>query len=36
MNSGYMGAVKMTLLEELIHSVQENLQEVNKNAAMQK
>ena len=32
-NSGYIGAVKMTLLEELIHSVQENLQEVNKNAA---
>jgi len=33
-NSGYLGAVKMTVLEELIHSVQENLQEVNKNAAM--
>ena len=32
-NSGYIGAVKMTLLEELIHSIQENLQEVNKNAA---
>ena len=32
-NSGYVGAVKMTLLEELIHSVQENLQEVNKSAA---
>ncbi|WP_420545998.1 hypothetical protein [Nitrosopumilus sp.] len=32
-NSGYIGAVKMTLLEELIHSVQKNLQEVNKNAA---
>ena len=32
-NSGYIGAVKMTLLEELIHSVQENLHEVNKNAA---
>ena len=32
-NSGYIGAVKMTLLEELIHSVQENLREVNKNAA---
>ena len=27
-NSGYLGAVKMTVLEELIHSVQENLQQV--------
>jgi len=34
-NSGYRGAVKMTVLEELIHSVQVNLQQVNKNAAMQ-
>ena len=34
-NSGYLGAVKMTVLEELIHSVQENLQQVNKNAAME-
>ena len=34
-NSGYLGAVKMTVLEELIHSIQENLQQVNKNAAMQ-
>ncbi len=34
-NSGYWGAVKMTVLEELIHSTQENLQQVNKNAAMQ-
>jgi len=34
-NSGYQGAVKMTLLEELIHSAQENLQQINKNAAMQ-
>ena len=33
-NSGYLGAVKMTVLEELIHSTQENLQQVNKNAAM--
>ena len=32
-NSGYLGAVKMTVLEELIHSVQENLQQINKNAA---
>lgn len=33
-NSGYLGAVKMTVLEELIHSTQENLQQINKNAAM--
>ena len=33
-NSGYLGAVKMTVLEELIHSAQENLQRINKNAAM--
>ena len=32
-NSGYHGAVKMTVLEELIHSAQKNLQQVNKNAA---
>ena len=32
-NSGYIGAVKMTVLEELIHAAQENLQQVNKNAA---
>jgi len=34
-NSGYLGAVKMTVLEELIHSAQGNLQQVNKNAAME-
>ncbi len=34
-NSGYLGAVKMTVIEETIHSMQENLQQVNKNAAMQ-
>ena len=34
-NSGYEGAVKMTVLEELIHSAQENLQQINKNAAME-
>ncbi len=34
-NSGYRGAVKMTILEELIHSAQGNLQQVNKDAAMQ-
>jgi len=32
-NSGYLGAVKMTVLEELIHSAQENLQQININAA---
>ena len=32
-NSGYQGAVKMTVLEELIHSAQEYLQQINKNAA---
>jgi hypothetical protein len=34
-NSGYIGAVKMTVIEELIHAVQENLQQVNKNAAIE-
>jgi hypothetical protein len=34
-NSGYFGAVKMTVLEEQIHSAQEKLQQLNKNAAMQ-
>jgi len=34
-NSGYIGAVKMTVLEEMIHSLQENIQQLNKNAAMQ-
>ena len=34
-NSGYLGAVKMTVLEELIHSTQENLQQVNKRAAIE-
>jgi hypothetical protein len=34
-NSGYIGAIKMTVLEELIHSTQQNLQEINKNAATQ-
>ena len=31
-NSGYVGALKMTILEELIHSIQTNLQEINKQA----
>ena len=34
-NSGYLGAVKMTVLEELIHSTQDNLHQINKNAAME-
>ncbi|MBA4458292.1 MAG: hypothetical protein H2A90_00840 [Nitrosopumilaceae archaeon] len=34
-NSGYLGAVKMTVVEELIHASQENLQQVNKNAAIE-
>ena len=31
-NSGYVGALKMTILEEQIHSIQTNLQEINKKA----
>jgi len=31
-NSGYMGALKMTVLEEQVHSVQKNLYEINKEA----
>lgn len=34
-NSGYLGALKMTILEELIHSAQENLQQVNKKAVIE-
>jgi len=34
-NSGYAGAVKMTVLEEQIHSVQEKLQKLNRDAATQ-
>ena len=34
-NSGYLGAVKMTVLEEVIHSAQGNLHEINKIAAME-
>jgi hypothetical protein len=34
-NSGYHGALKMTILEEQIHSIQKNLYEVNKNAVTQ-
>ena len=32
-NSGYVGAIKMTVLEEAIHSAQDNLQQMNRNAA---
>ncbi|HXU95908.1 MAG TPA: hypothetical protein VFP45_05675 [Candidatus Nitrosotalea sp.] len=31
-NSGYMGALKMTILEEQVHSIQNNLYNINKNA----
>jgi hypothetical protein len=34
-NSGYLGAVKMTVLEEIIHSTQEKLHQLNKDAATQ-
>src|SRR5579885_54293 len=34
-NSGYHGAMKMTILEEQIHSMQKNLYEINKNAVTQ-
>ena len=34
-SSGYVGAIKMTILEELVHSAQVNLQEINKRAALQ-
>ena len=34
-NSGYIGALKMTILEELVHSVQENLQKINTKAVIQ-
>ena len=34
-NSGYIGALKMTLLEEQIHSLQTNLYDINKNAVTQ-
>jgi len=33
--SGYMGALKMTILEEIAHSVQSNLQRLNKVAVIQ-
>lgn len=33
--AGYLGALKMTILEELIHSAQGNLQKINKEAVVQ-
>lgn len=33
--AGYLGALKMTILEEIIHSVQQNLQKINKEAVIQ-
>lgn len=34
-NSGYVGALKMTILEELVHSIQHNLYEQNKLAVIE-
>jgi len=34
-NSGYVGALKMTILEEQIHAIQSNLHEINKKAVME-
>jgi hypothetical protein len=34
-NSGYIGALKMTLLEEQVHSLQTNLYDINKKAVTQ-
>jgi hypothetical protein len=34
-NSGYVGALKMTILEELVHSIQNNLYEQNKSAVIE-
>ena len=34
-NSGYKGALKMTILEEQIHSIQTNLHQINKQAVVQ-
>lgn len=34
-NSGYLGALKMTILEELVHSTQDNLHQKNKKAVVQ-
>jgi hypothetical protein len=34
-NSGYVGALKMTILEEQIHAIQGNLQDINKKSVME-
>ena len=34
-NSGYMGALKMTILEELVHSGQEKLHKINEEASLE-
>lgn len=34
-NSGYVGALKMTILEEQIHAIQTNLHEINKKAVVE-
>ena len=34
-NSGYVGALKMTILEEQIHAIQDNLHDINKKAVME-
>ncbi|HMK32572.1 MAG TPA: hypothetical protein VK431_02995 [Nitrosopumilaceae archaeon] len=34
-NSGYIGALKMTILEEQIHAIQSNLHEINKRAVIE-
>ena len=34
-NSGYMGALKMTILEELVHSGQEKLHKINEKASLE-
>jgi len=34
-NSGYVGALKMTILEEQIHAIQGNLHDINKKAIME-
>ncbi len=34
-NSGYIGALKMTILEEQIHAIQGNLHEINKKAVIE-
>ena len=33
--SGYVGALKMTILEELVHSIQKNLYDINKSAVIE-